>query len=199
MPFIRGRYHINPVLGEALEAAREAEAALLELEQQAQRDYDNGEQGTSSGEERGAGEDRANRNNDRIRSRARQSARQADRQTTDQLTNQATDHLTDRAMHRPIGRVEIEAAEMVPSHTGTAQRGFVARVHRQPIAGNGAEAEDSGSSSPMRQFVAYNSSSALPQRGGSPAQAETHVFSDHRDLVNFLRDELARDCENQAH
>ncbi len=32
MPFIRGRYHINAIAGEALEAAREAEAALLALE-----------------------------------------------------------------------------------------------------------------------------------------------------------------------
>ena len=37
MPFIRGRYHMNPVLGEALEATREAEAALLELDQEAQQ------------------------------------------------------------------------------------------------------------------------------------------------------------------
>jgi hypothetical protein len=28
MPFIRGRYHINPIAGQALEAAREAEEAL---------------------------------------------------------------------------------------------------------------------------------------------------------------------------
>ena len=35
MPFIRGRYHINPIAGEALEAARAAEAALSELEQEA--------------------------------------------------------------------------------------------------------------------------------------------------------------------
>jgi len=31
MPFTRGRYHINAIAGEALEAAREAEAALLAL------------------------------------------------------------------------------------------------------------------------------------------------------------------------
>ncbi len=28
MPYIRGRYYMNPVVGDALEAAREAEAAL---------------------------------------------------------------------------------------------------------------------------------------------------------------------------
>ena len=37
MPFIRGRYHINPIMGEALEAARDAEAALLALKQNARR------------------------------------------------------------------------------------------------------------------------------------------------------------------
>lgn len=37
MPFIRGRYHINAIAGEALEAAREAEAALLALEHDAEQ------------------------------------------------------------------------------------------------------------------------------------------------------------------
>ena len=37
MPFINGRYHVNPAMGQALEAAREAEAALLALQQQARR------------------------------------------------------------------------------------------------------------------------------------------------------------------
>ena len=35
MPFIRGRFHINPIAGQALEAARAAEEALAELEQDA--------------------------------------------------------------------------------------------------------------------------------------------------------------------
>jgi hypothetical protein len=34
MPVVRGRYYINRVLGEALEGAREAEAALAALEQE---------------------------------------------------------------------------------------------------------------------------------------------------------------------
>lgn len=38
MPFINGRYHINPIMGHALEAAREAEAALAALQQRASRD-----------------------------------------------------------------------------------------------------------------------------------------------------------------
>src|SRR5215467_2796818 len=34
MPFVRGRYYINRVLGEALEGAREAEAALAALQEE---------------------------------------------------------------------------------------------------------------------------------------------------------------------
>src|SRR5271154_1944147 len=37
MPFINGRYHVNPAMGQALEAAREAEAALLTLQRQARK------------------------------------------------------------------------------------------------------------------------------------------------------------------
>jgi hypothetical protein len=38
MPYINGRYHINPIMGQALEAAREAEAAMFALQQQASPD-----------------------------------------------------------------------------------------------------------------------------------------------------------------
>ncbi|MGH9725137.1 MAG: hypothetical protein ACRD41_08735, partial [Candidatus Acidiferrales bacterium] len=63
MPFIRGRYHINAIAGEALEAAREAEAALRALEQAAQdhesaRDEGNTDDdgvGARSGQSNGAG------------------------------------------------------------------------------------------------------------------------------------------------
>ncbi len=132
MPFIRGRYHINPVMGEALEAAREAEAALHALE---------AEHGSH-----GAPHDQA-----------------------DGFASPHTSgHAVDGAAHGPVHRVEIEAAEMVPSHSGRAARGFVARVHRQPA--QDAHGEGAGAASP----------------------AETHVFSDHRDLVNFLHDELGK-------
>ncbi len=70
----------------------------------------------------------------------------------------------------PIHRVEIEAAELVPSSSGRAARGFVARVHRQPPSVGG---------------VRNLSSATAP---------ETHVFSDHRDLVNFLGDALTQDA-----
>lgn len=135
MPFIRGRYHMNPIAGQALEAAREAEAArLAEADQHAQANT----QGSGADDyENGSGK------------------------TADQ---------------GPIHRVEIEAAEMVPSHSGRAERGFVARVHRR-IPGN-----------PAADF----------QRGEFPssahaARAETHVFSNHQDLVDFLHHEFSKD------
>jgi hypothetical protein len=116
MPFIRGRYHMNPVLGEALEAAREAEAALSELEQEAQQSGD--ASGTSDSD-------------------AADPARQ------------------------PVHRVEIEAAEKVPSHTGHAKRGFVARVHRQPAGASGAADPDGDgyefASSPAHRFLSHHS------------------------------------------
>jgi hypothetical protein len=136
MPFIRGRYHINPTMGEALEAAREAEAALLALEQQARGQRANsGDPDSDEGAESGQGEE----------------------------STPGTG---------PVHRVEIEAAEVVPSHSGRATRGFVARVHRasMPDGGNPGAA-----------------------RGGLTSPPETHVFSDHHDLVNFLGDELAKE------
>lgn len=136
MPFIGGRYHINPTMGAALEAAREAEAALLALEQRAR------EQRANSGapDSDGNGEE--------------------DEQGADSRPGTA-----------PVHRVEIEAAEVVPSHSGRATRGFVARVHRYapPESGDGGTA-----------------------RGALTSKPETHVFSDHRDLVSFLGDELGK-------
>ncbi len=137
MPFIRGRYHINPVMGEALEAAREAEAALHAPEQ----DY-------------GAPHDQAD--------------------------GFASPHANDSTAQGPVHRVEIEAAEVVPSHSGRAARGFVARVHRLP-----AGAADGPSGGEFRG-----------SRGIVPPP-ETHVFSDHRDLVNFLHDLLAHDSAHR--
>lgn len=156
MPFIRGRYHINAIAGEALEAAREAEAALLALQ------HDAGQAGDVEGEE-GDGAESAN-----------------------------------GADKGPIHRVEIEAAELVPSHSGRAQRGFVAHVHREPVEpGHGARGASMGASnSPRARFASLRS----PQAGqmptaGNAARPETHVFADHRDLVSFLRDEFAKHCE----
>ena len=128
MPFINGRYHVNPIMGAALEAAREAEAAMLASQDQAHRD---------SGD------------------------------AFDSTDAAAPGTSTAKA---PIHRVEIEASELVPSHSGRATSGFIARIHRsQPqSSANGAY---------------------------SPAPAtkpETHVFSNHGDLLNFLHDELSK-------
>jgi hypothetical protein len=156
VPFIRGCYHINAIVGEALEAAREAEAALLALEHDA---------APAGGEE--------NEEDDET-----DSAPGADK----------------GAIHR----VEIEATELVPSHSGRAQRGFVAPVHREAIQpGQGARVDYVGSGdSPRARFASLRS----PKVGQVPAagnasRPETHVFADHRDLVSLLRDEFAKHCE----
>lgn len=171
MPFIRGRYHINAIAGEALEAAREAEAALLALEHDAeQAGGDTGAEGNDEGS--GAVAEKS-----------------------------------------PIHRVEIEAAELVPAHSGRAQRGFVAHVHREVAApstrqstgaqGYTGEASGAGSGRGMasRPGAANGFGSARSPRpgqlpsGGYAARPETHVFADHRDLVNYLRDEFAKQCK----
>jgi hypothetical protein len=94
--------------------------------------------------------------------------------------------------------VEIETAELAPSHSGRAQRGFVAHVHReavQPV--QSARGNSSGlGDSPRARFASLRS----PQAGQAPTagnalRPETHVFADHRDLVNFLRDEFAKHCQ----
>jgi hypothetical protein len=140
MPFINGRYHVNPAMGQALEAAREAEAALLALQRQARKNSDDAS--TSAPEEGSADPE-------------------------DPSSADAT--VDSEGGAGPIHHVEIEATELVPSNSGRATRGFVARVHRAPAAAS--------------------DSCAVVQ----PAPAETHIFSDHGDLVNFLRDALAKD------
>jgi hypothetical protein len=134
MPFIRGRYHINPLAGQALETAREAEEALAALQR-------------------------------------------------DQSNSDATDPTTESSIGNdkgPIHRVEIEAAEVVPSHAGRGQRGFVARVHRAPSAD--AQDASSGFGSPSQTSVPVLQ------------KPEMHAFSSHGDLVDFLQNEFAKDC-----
>ncbi len=165
MPFIRGRYHINAIAGEALEAAREAEAALLALEHEA---------GQADGQEDDGGDD------------------------GDQESVSGADK-------GPIHRVEIEAAELVPAHSGRAQRGFVAHVHREPgqpeQGGRGsvqsaANGNSIGSGAgPGARFASLRSPQAAQVlTAGNASRPETHVFADHHDLVDFLRDEFAKSC-----
>jgi hypothetical protein len=144
MPFIRGRYHINPVMGEALEAAREAEAALQALEHI-----------------------------------ARQKAGHADDDSDDSA----------KGSKGQIHRVEIEAAEMVPAHSGRAQRGYAMRIHRLPAPDPQADSRaDTDDSSFGTQG---DSAGSYPSRGSARSQTDTHIFSNHNDLLDFLRDELA--------
>jgi hypothetical protein len=171
MPFIRGRYHINAIAGEALEAAREAEAALLALEHDAEQ---------AGGETDAEGDDEGNGS---------------------------------AARKGPIHRVEIEAAELVPAHSGRAQRGFVAHVHREGAApsmsqsvggsgyvggasgaGNGRGTASQPGAADGFGVVRSPRPGQLPS-GGYAARPETHVFADHRDLVNYLRDEFAKQCK----
>jgi hypothetical protein len=152
MPFIRGRYHMNPIAGQALEAAREAEAALQALEHAAKRGREDNEDGNDDG------------NGD-----------------SDSAGNGSG---AARGVPGPIHRIEIESAELVPSHSGRAQKGFVARVHRHVQSG----AKSGG-------VIAGRSPSAA---GAYPPQttAETHVFTDHHDLTNFLSGEFGKDSGN---
>jgi hypothetical protein len=141
MPFVNGRYYANPVAGRAIEAAREAEAALAALKNKSGRRADTAE-GASYSDEPSAG-------------------------NSDTAT-----------MKTPVHRVEIEAAELVPSHSGRAQRGFVARVHREAIPA--ASAGESWHAPAPGQ---------MPARGYVP-KPETHVFAGHGDLLDFLKSEL---------
>jgi hypothetical protein len=132
MPFINGHYHMNPTMGQAFEAAREAEAALLALQQRA------------GGNSQDANSEAQN-----------SSAPSADSDA-------------------PIHHIEIDAAEVVPNATGRATRGFVARVHRTSTARSSSASDTSSASS-------------------SPTPApESHVFTDHRDLLSFLQSALAQ-------
>ena len=113
MPFIRGRYYANSIVGNAIEAAREAEDRAL----------------TSPEEQDGHSRD----------------------------TGEAQDA-------KPVSKIEIEIAALVPAHTGHAEQGYVARLHYP-----GTDGAD-----------------------GSARPTDKHVFSDPEQLVSFLRNELAK-------
>ncbi len=174
MPYIRGRYYMNPVVGDALEAAREAEAALQALEHAAKvargdtGDDDDASASSSGGNASGSSASGSGANS-----------------SSDAYAKSAPG---------PIHRVEIEAAELVPAHSGRAQRGFVARIHRRA---NGNAANASASEPVASANASPNSSTqqnAMRQSTMHPAP-ETHVFSNHNDLTNFLHDQFAEDCK----
>jgi hypothetical protein len=159
MPFIRGRYHINPVMGQALEAARQAEAALAALEQRARQNSGSDHSGDNSG---------------------------ADSNGDDATGFRSAQ---DPATKGPVHRVEIEATEVVPNHSGRGQRGFVARIHHAPTvpdASANATNDTDGDADDWRDQGSSSAAALAP---------ETHVFADHGDLVDFLRDALSRDAD----
>jgi hypothetical protein len=178
MPYIHGRYYMNPVVGDALEAAREAEAALQALEHAAKvARGETGEEDDASGAISGGSGGNAGGD-----SRASGSSNAGGNAN---------------AAPGPIHRVEIEAAELVPSHTGRAQRGFVARIHRH--ASNAGSAQSSSSAngnanSSATPFARNYPPQGAMQPGTMRPAPETHVFSNHSDLTNFLRDQFANDC-----
>ena len=157
MPFIGGRYYANALAGHAIEAARAAEAAAQALK-------------TKAAQKRNGGA--------------------GDAGYTDSSTNSGEDEYESasgdsaNANDAPLHRVEIEAAEVVPSHSGRAQRGFVARVHRDPRPANDAAG---GSVTPRSP-----SPGQMPSRGYAP-KPETHVFASHGDLLDFLKTELGKE------
>jgi hypothetical protein len=170
MPFIRGRYHINPIMGEALEAARDAEAALLALKQNSRRNGD-----SASG----------NDSND-------QSGDYSGDDSSDNANAGAA------AAKGPVHRVEIEAAEMVPSHCGRGQRGYAMRLHRLPPPNSDASSDSDDDFASNANFCGSSSRSA--SRNATPAGAshsDTHIFTNHNDLLDFLREELANDSANR--
>ena len=168
MPYIRGRYYMNPVVGDALEAAREAEAALQALEHAAKvARGDTGDEDDSGDGSSGATSGSANSS----------------------LGGNAN------AAPGPIHHVEIEATELVPSHSGRAQRGFVARVHRRACAAGVATQGESSAAMAPGNTNANADGAALPLAHNFAMQPapETHVFANHNDLTNFLRDQFAQD------
>jgi hypothetical protein len=170
---------MNPVVGDALEAAREAEAALQALEHAAKvARGDTGEEDDSGNSSSSAAIDGSSAGSGSSNSSAGNNA---------------------SSTPGPIHRVEIEAAELVPSHTGRAQRGFVARIHRH--ASNAGSAQSSSSvngnanSSVGSSFARNYPSQGAMQQGTMRPAPETHVFSNHNDLTNFLHDQFAQDSK----
>ncbi len=187
MPYIRGRYYMNPVVGDALEAAREAEAALQALEHAAKvARGDTGEDDAGAGSSSGSSDSSSS-------------------SASSGSSNSNADAYA-KSTPGPIHRVEIEASELVPAHSGRGQRGFVARIHRR-ANGNAANAagdagvrtagvppaqSPSGSSSP---FARNSSKPDATRQGAIHPAPETHVFSNHNDLTNFLHDQFAEDSK----
>ncbi len=157
MPFIRGRYYMNPVAGAAIEAARAAEDALSGADEP-------DDDGEARGDERGADAGEQDEGNAEVAAGA----------------------------GGPVHRIEIEATVYGPAFGGRnsprSPRGYVARVHRgvnsESSAGGSALSGGAAASAGLRNA---RPTALRAKRGNGP---ETHVFSDHQDLMSFLGDTL---------
>ena len=120
MPFINGRYHVNPIMGAALEAAREAEAAMLALQ-----NHKHPEDTASPDAADSTGADATNA---------------ASKAPIHHVEIEATQ--LEGLPGRPPLALTDEPGRSVPSYS-RATRGFIARIHRsapQPPASAGSGA-----------------------------------------------------------
>ncbi len=165
MPFINGRYHVNPAMGQALEAAREAEAALLALQRQARKN-------SADASTNAPADDSADPDDPSSEDAAADAETGAGpihhveiEVTQEGLPGRRNDRAPEASARGAREIIEPGRSGLIPAHSGRATPGFVTRVHR-----------------------------SAPSSMDRPAPPpEIHIFSDHGDLVNFLRDALAKD------
>lgn len=153
MPMIRGRYYMNPVMGEALEEARAR-----------------------------AGEGNAPRGSEEEVAGKGEGSHPADGRERDAHGKFLAPG--------PIHHVEIECAE----------GGYVARVHRHPAASSAHSEVDGREGYPHERSAwrhhdeAHDAGDAhYPIQSPVPhARPEVHVFANHNDLAEFMREELGK-------
>ena len=207
MPFIRGRYHINPIAGEALEAAREAEAALLALQQAAQSHADADDAASGDGASPSG-------------ARSSRSAGAPVHHVEIEVA-QLVPAAAGRAARGFVARVHRLISPDTGAQPGARQGAHSAADFPADPARDPDDQADgfAAPSAPARNPSAGSRSASLRRPGlefhvdagasssATPANArdlaarvnaapETHVFTSHADLVNFLRDLFSQDCES---
>ena len=192
MPFIKGRYHINPAMGEALEAARMAEAAmrLASLSR-----------GSNATEGPLFFDDDSSDQADGFASPHADDAPEPGpihriEIDLEGLPGRRNERAPEASARGAREIIEPGRSDTVPVSTGRATRGFVARIHRAaptvsdviPRSPDAVGATRNPSSTAVREIPhsVRDDSSQM----GRLLPPETHVFSDHRDLLDFLRDQL---------
>jgi hypothetical protein len=96
---------------------------------------------------------------------------------------QARREEAERAGKGPVKHVAIECAD----------GGYVARVHRHAPGARDEQAgqfEAGGDGGQGRRFAAGGNAQQPAAQSSQEEQPTTHVFTDHNDLVEFLREEL---------